>query len=100
MKESDRILFADFLASMNKKFIESGWITVSAECLHSALVSDEKLSDVLSRYEWDLIRGSNGVSEIWSNGKWSFSHEGIDVLEPFVLYRSANYNIDNYVELS
>ena len=100
MKETDRILFADFLASMNKKFIESGWITVSAECLHSALVSDEKLSDVLSRYEWDLIRGSNGVSEIWSNGKWSFSHEGIDVLEPFVLYRSANYDIDNYVELS
>lgn len=84
MKESERILFTDFLASMDKKFIESGWITVSAECLHSALVSDEKLSDVLSRYEWDLIRGSNGVSEIWSNGKWSFCHEGIDVLEPFV----------------
>lgn len=100
MKESERILFTDFLASMDKKFIESGWITVSAECLHSALVSDEKLSDVLSRYEWDLIRGSNGVSEIWSNGKWSFCHEGIDVLEPFVLYRSANYDIDNYVELS
>lgn len=52
MKETDKILFADFLASMNKKFIESGWITVSAECLHSALVSDGKLSDALSRYEW------------------------------------------------
>lgn len=38
MKESERILFTDFLASMNKKFIESGWITVSAECLHSAIV--------------------------------------------------------------
>lgn len=100
MKESEKILFTDFLASMNKKFIESGWITVSAECLHSALVSDEKLSDALSRYEWDLSRGSNGVSEIWSNGKWSFCHDGIDVLEPFVLYRSANYDIDNYVELS
>ena len=37
MKESERILFTDFLASMNKKFIESGWITVSAECLHSVL---------------------------------------------------------------
>lgn len=100
MKESEKILFTDFLASMNKKFIESGWITVSAECLHSALVSDEKLSDALSRYEWDLSRGSNGVSEIWSNGKWSFCHDGINVLEPFVLYRSANYDIDNYVELS
>ena len=100
MKESERILFIDFLASMNKKFIESGWITVSAECLHSALVSDEKLSDALSRYEWDLRKGSNGVSEIWSDGKWSFCHDGIDVLEPFVLYRSANYDIDNYVELS
>lgn len=100
MKESERILFTDFLASMNKKFIESGWITVSAECLHSALVSDEKLSDALSQYEWDLRRGSNGVSEIWSDGKWSFCHDGIDVLEPFVLYRSANYDIDNYVELS
>lgn len=100
MKESERILFIDFLASMNKKFIESGWITVSAECLHSALVSDEKLSDALSRYEWDLRKGSNGVCEIWSDGKWSFCHDGIDVLEPFVLYRSANYDIDNYVELS
>lgn len=100
MKESERILFIDFLASMNKKFIESGWITVSAECLHSALVSDEKLSDALSRYEWDLRKGSNGVSEIWSDGKWSFCHDDIDVLEPFVLYRSANYDIDNYVELS
>lgn len=100
MKESERILFIDFLASMNKKFIESGWITVSAECLHSALVSDEKLSDALSRYEWDLRKGSNGVSEIWSDGKWSFCHDGIDVQEPFVLYRSANYDIDNYVELS
>lgn len=100
MKESERILFTDFLASMNKKFIESGWITVSAECLHSALVSDEKLSEALSRYEWDLSKGSNGVSEIWSDGKWSFCHDGINVLEPFVLYRSANYDIDNYVELS
>ena len=100
MKESERILFIDFLASMNKKFIESGWITVSAECLHSALVSDEKLSDALSRYEWDLRKGSNGVSEILSDGKWSFCHDGIDVLEPFVLYRSANYDIGNYVELS
>lgn len=100
MKESERILFIDFFASMNKKFIESGWITVSAECLHSALVSDEKLSDALSRYEWDLRKGSNGVSEIWSDGKWSFCHDGIDVLEPFVLYSSANYDIDNYVELS
>lgn len=100
MKESERILFTDFLASMNKKFIESGWITVSAECLHSALVSDEKLSEALSRYEWDLRKGSNGVNEIWSDGKWSFCHDGINVLEPFVLYRSANYDIDNYVELS
>lgn len=100
MKESERILFTDILASMNKKFIESGWITVSAECLHSALVSDEKLSEALSRYEWDLRKGSNGVSEIWSDGKWSFCHDGINVLEPFVLYRSANYDIDNYVELS
>lgn len=100
MKESERILFTDFLASMNKKFIESGWITVSAECLHSALVSDEKLSEALSRYEWDLSKGSNGVSEILSDGKWSFCHDGIDVLEPFVLYRSANYDIGNYVELS
>lgn len=100
MKESERILFTDFLASMNKKFIENGWITVSAECLHSALVSDEKLSETLSRYEWDLRKGSNGVCEIWSDGKWSFCHDGIDVLEPFVLYRSANYDIDNYVELS
>lgn len=100
MKESERILFTDFLASMNKKFIESGWITVSTECLHSALVSDEKLSDALSRYGWDLRKGSNGVCEIWSDGKWSFCHDGINVLEPFVLYRSANYDIDNYVELS
>ena len=81
MKESERILFTDFLASMNKKFIESGWITVSAECLHSALVSDEKLSDALSQYEWDLRRGSNGVSEIWSDGvlydSWQSQNETV-----------------------
>ncbi len=100
MNESDRILFTDFIAAMNKKFIDSGWISVSGESLHSALVSDEKLQEALSRYEWDLARGSNGVSEVWSYGKWSFGHEGTNVLEPFVLYRSANYDIDNYVELS
>lgn len=100
MKESEKILFTDFLSSMNKKFIDCGWITVSTECLHCALVSDEKLLDTLSRYEWDLRKGSNGVSEVWSNGKWSISHDGIDVLEPFVLYRSAKYDIENYVELS
>lgn len=100
MNESDRILFTDFIAAMNKNFIDSGWISVSEESLHSALVSDEKLPEALSRYEWDLRRGDNGVSEVWSNGQWSFSHEGIDVLEPFVLYRTANYDIDNYLELS
>lgn len=100
MKESDKIMFTDFLAIMNKKFIDSGWITVSAECLHSAVVSDEKLTEALSKYEWDLTKGCNGVSEVWSDGKWSFSHEGINILEPFVLYRTANYDIGNYVELS
>lgn len=85
MKESERILFTDFLASMDKKFIESGWITVSAECLHSALVSDEKLSDVLSRYEWDLIRGSNGVSEIWSNGN------GLSVMKVLMSWNHLYY---------
>ena len=100
MKESDKILFTDFLTVMNKKFIDSGWITVSSKCLHSALVADEKLPETLSRYEWDLKRGDNGVSEVWSNGKWSFCHEGTNVLEPFVLYRSANYDIEDYVELS
>lgn len=100
MKESDRILFSDFLISMNKKFIDCGWITVSSECLHCALVSDKKLSEVLSRYDWDLRKGSNGVSEVWSHNKWAISHDGIDVLEPFVLYRNANYGIENYVELS
>lgn len=100
MNESDRILFTDFLTSMNKKFIDCGWITVSAECLHSALISDEKLPEALSRYDWDLSRGSNGVSEVWNHGKWYISHDGIDVLEPFVLYRYASYDIENYVELS
>lgn len=100
MKESDKILFTDFLTVMNKKFIDSGWIAVSSKCLHSALVADEKLPETLSRYEWDLKRGDNGVSEVWSNGKWSFCHEGTNVLEPFVLYRSANYDIEDYVELS
>lgn len=47
---------------MSKKFIYGEWITVSAECLHSALVSDEIISDALSRHEWNLRRESNGVS--------------------------------------
>lgn len=100
MKESEQILFTDFISSIKKHFIESGWITVSENCIHSALVSNEKLHSALEHYDWDLRRGDNGVYEIWENCNWKFVHEGVGELEPFVLYRSANYDIPNYVELS
>lgn len=100
MNESEHILFTDFLSLMKKHFIESGWITVSSSSIHSALISDEKLPSAIKHYEWDLRRGDNGVGEVWENGNWKYSHEGIDELEPFVLYRSANYDIPPYVELS
>lgn len=61
MEETEKILFTDFISSMKKHFIERGWISVSTNNIHSALVSDERLHSAMKHYDWDLRRGDNGT---------------------------------------
>ena len=73
---------------------------VSDVSIHSAIISDDLLQESMNSYQWDLTRGQNGIEEIWDGEKYIIGREGINKIEPFVLYRVANYDIPNYVELS
>ena len=100
LTETDRILFKDFIQKVSSHFIEGGWITVSDVFIHSAIISDDLLQESMNSYQWDLTRGQNGIEEIWDGEKYIVCREGLNKIEPFVLYREANYDISNYVELS
>ena len=100
LTETDRILFNDFIQKVSSHFIEGGWITVSDVFIHSAIISDDLLQESMNSYQWDLTRGQNGIEEIWDGEKYIVCREGLNKIEPFVLYREANYDISNYVELS
>ena len=100
LTETDRILFTDFIQKISSHFIEGSWITVSDVSIHSAIISDDLLQESMNSYQWDLTRGRNGIEEIWDGEKYIVVREGINKIEPFVLYRVANYDIPNYVELS
>lgn len=100
MNDKEYILCEDVINKAHAKFIEMGWITVSDDGIHSALVNDEKTDDSLKGYQWDYTR-SEGFPTISEHDDGSFEYyRNEDGLEQFAIYRERTGRHDNYVELS
>lgn len=100
MTEKEYILCEDVIQGLRDRFISRGWITVSDEAIHSALVTDEKVDECMQDYQWDLTRGHGGAYvNTWGDGSYEYVR-GNDGLELFVIYREGYGTHDSYVELS
>ena len=100
MTEKERILLLDVIKGLRDRFIFRGWITVSDEYIHSALVSDDKVDECMRDYQWDLARGQGGPY-ISTCGDGTFEYlRDYEGLEKFVIYRDGFGKHPAYVELS
>ena len=100
MSEKERVLCLDVIQGLKDRFISRGWITVSDNGVHSALVIDDKVEKCMCDYQWDLTRGQGGAYISTRNdGSYEYVriHEG---LEYFVIYRDGYGKHPAYVELS
>lgn len=97
MDERNYVLCQDIKDRISKKFIENGWITVSDIGIHSALVTDENVLEVLGNYCWDLPRGDGmpGVSVRYVNKKPIVNYDrlGHNKCEPFVFIEMVMVHI-------
>lgn len=104
MTEKDKVLCKDIIESIDRKFIEHGWVTVSDRYIHSALVRDEDVPEILSCHMWDLPRGDGmpGMDVKYVGGVpiTSYYRYGNNVCEPFVFYRKGHVSRPDYIELS
>lgn len=100
MSEKEQILCLDVIQGLEEKFISRGWITVSDEAIHSALVTDNKVEECMRDYQWDLMRG-HGAPYIntHANGSYEYVKDN-GGLELFVIYRDGYGTHHSYVELS
>ena len=100
MTEKDYILCEDVIQSLRDRFISRGWITVSDNAIHSALVKDDKVEECMHDYQWDLTRGHGGpyISSC-GNGQYEYIRDN-DGVEQFVIYRDGYGKHHAYVELS
>ena len=100
MTEKEYILCFDVIQGLKDRFISRGWITVSDDNVHSALVLDDKVEESMHNYQWDLMRGHGGPSvNTRGDGLFEYVRNNEDV-EPFVIYRERYGNHPSYVELS
>ncbi len=100
MTEKEYILCLDVIQGLKDRFISRGWITVSDDNVHSALVLDDKVEESMHNYQWDLMRGHGGPSvNTRGDGLFEYVRNNEDV-EPFVIYRERYGNHPSYVELS
>ena len=100
MTEKEKVLCLDVIQSLNDKFISMGWITVSDEFVHSALVLDEKVDECMRDYQWDLRPGDNGAHvNTYSGGSYEYVRDN-NGLEVFAIFRDGYGSHSPYVELS
>lgn len=100
MTEKEKVLCLDVIQSLNNKFISMGWITVSDEFVHSALVLDEKVDECMRDYQWDLRPGDNGAHvNTYSDGSYEYVRDNVG-LEMFAIFRDGYGTHPPYVELS
>lgn len=100
MTEKEIILCLDVIQGLRDRFISRGWITVSDEAIHSALVSDDKIDECMQDYQWDLTRGHGGAYvNTYGDGSYEYV-KGYSGLELFVIYRDGFGSHQAYLELS
>lgn len=100
MTEIEYILCLDVIQGLRDRFISSGWITVSDNTIHSALVTDDKVEECMQDYQWDLTPGRGGAYvNTYGDGSYEYVREN-NGLELFVIYRDGYGTHDHYVELS
>lgn len=100
MSEKEQILCLDVIQGLREKFISRGWIIVSDEAIHSALVTDDKVDDCMRDYTWDLLRGHGApYVNTYSDGSYEYVRDN-GGLELFVIYRDSYGTHHSYVELS
>jgi hypothetical protein len=104
MSNKDLILCEDIKERISHKFTDYGWTLVSDDDVHSALISDEHLSDALEDYSWDFHIGDGmpSISISYSNGIEGVDYKrfGGSKCEPFVIFRGRRKNHPCFIELS
>lgn len=100
MTEKELVLCLDVIQNLRDRFISRGWIIVSDEAVHSALVSNEMIEVCMQSFHWDLLRGHGGpFVNTWGDGSYEYvkNNKG---LELFVIFRDSYGTHPAYVELS
>lgn len=110
----DDITLTNFSKNVRENLGKTEWITVfeffdkngevDRGAYFCALISNDKLKEVLGKYEWDLYIGNGkpGFSTTYVGGKEKteyhrFSEEGV---EPLVYWRSFSGKDQTYLEIS
>ncbi len=98
--EREHVLCTDVIQKLQDRFIFGGWITVSDEYVHSALVTDNKIEECMQDYQWDLRPWDGGAYvNTYCDGSYEYIKNN-DGLEYFVIYREGYGTRPSYVELS
>jgi hypothetical protein len=107
------LLFTDYKELIRKRFIESGWVIaycnekklkdVENSLVYSALIAKDKITDSLSKYDWDLrLAGGPGLV-FYREGneeKAKYCRFSEDGIEPLVYYREFHGAKETYLEIS
>lgn len=99
-EEKERILCKDIVRKLRSKFIDQGWITVSDDNVHSALITEDKVEKSMNNYQWDYCREDGFPSiQFHKDGTFDYSRNE-DGLEQFAIYRNGYRDNPDYVELA
>jgi len=103
MEEKDLFLFKDYKKLVRGRFINSGWVIAYCDekalneidqgLMYSALIAKDKVTKVLSKYDWDLhLSRGPGFSSYYDGNieKISYYRFFEDGIEPIVYYREFN----------
>jgi len=107
------LLFTDYKKLIRKRFIESGWAIaycnekrlkdIDQGLIYSAFIAEDKITDVLSKYDWDLrLDGGPGLV-FYKDGneeKANYRRFSEDGIEPLVYYRDFHGAKETYLEIS
>jgi len=112
MEEKDLFLFKDYKKLVRGRFINSGWVIAYCDekalneidqgLMYSALIAKDKVTKVLSKYDWDLhLSRGPGFSSYYDGNieKISYYRFFEDGIEPIVYYREFPGK-ESYLELS
>jgi hypothetical protein len=107
------LLFTDYKKLIRKRFIESGWAiaycnekrlkNIDQGLIYSAFIAEDKITDVLSKYDWDLLLDGGPGLVFYKDGneeKANYRRFSEDGIEPLVYYRDFHGAKETYLEIS